>query len=469
MGGLRGKRVTVMGLGTRGGGLGVARWLVGQGAVVTVTDAKPAAALADPLADLAELPIRFVLGGHDERDFTPAGADLVVRNPAVRRDAPLLRLARESGVPVEMEISLFLAACPAPVIGVTGTKGKTTVSTLCAEMLRRWRPDTVLAGNMGISALESLPAIKPETPVVLEISSWQLEAAIEHGRSPHIAVLTTIAEDHLNTYRDFADYAATKRGITAHQRPTDWLVVNRDDPESWRAATETRARVVPFGLEDRGGDGAWLIGDRLIWRHGGAEWQLPRPKTVALRGDHGAANVLAALAAAGIRGAPPAAIAAALVAFAGVKDRMEGVALVDGVAFVNDTTATAPVAAAAAMNALAGTPIRLLAGGADKGLDPTPLVAAAAVHRPPPTVYLFAGTATPALAAALREAGIATQGPFASMAAAVEAARAEARPGDTILLSPGCASFGLFTDEFDRGEQFRRHVLALASPAGAPA
>ena len=458
-----------MGLGSRGGGLGVARWLVAGGAVVTVTDAKPAAALAEPLAELADLPIRFVLGGHDERDFTPAGADLVVRNPAVRRDAPLLRLARQAGIQVEMEIGLFLAACPAPVIGVTGTKGKTTVSTLSAEMLRRWRPETVLAGNMGISALEALPAIGPETPVVLEISSWQLEAVIEHGRAPHIAVLTNVAEDHLNTYRDFAEYAETKRGITAHQGPTDWLVVNRDDPESWRAAAETSARVVPFGLQDCGEDGAWLAGARFVWRLGAEEWSLPRPANAALRGDHGAANALAALAAVRLRGAPQQAIAAALEGFVGVKDRMEPVAVVDGVAYVNDTTATAPVAAAAALGALAGTPVRLLAGGADKGLDPAPLVAAVAAHVPTPTVYLFDGTATPRLAAALHDAGIEPRGLFGSMTEAVAAARADATPGETILLSPGCASFGLFADEFDRGEQFRRHVLGLAARVEAPA
>ncbi|HYO29185.1 MAG TPA: UDP-N-acetylmuramoyl-L-alanine--D-glutamate ligase, partial [Thermomicrobiales bacterium] len=386
MGELTGKRVTVMGLGTRGGGLGVARWLVAEGAVVTVTDAKPAEALTEPLADLAGLPIRFVLGRHDEAEFSPVGADLVVRNPAVRRDAPLLRLARESGVPVEMEISLFLAACPAPVVGVTGTKGKTTVSTLCAEMLRRWKPETVLAGNMGISALESLPPIGVETPVVLEISSWQLEAAIEHGKSPHVAVLTNVAEDHLNTYRDFAEYADTKRGITAHQGPEEWLVVNRDDPECWRATAATRARVVPFGLVDPGGDGAWLAGNRLVWRLGAEEWSLPRSTNAVLRGDHGAANALAALAAARLRGAPVEAIAGALEGFTGVKDRMEPIAVVDGVAYVNDTTATAPLATAAALDALAGQPVRLLAGGADKGLDPAPIAAAVAAPPPRPAV-----------------------------------------------------------------------------------
>ncbi|MGI9253695.1 MAG: Mur ligase family protein, partial [Thermomicrobiales bacterium] len=195
--GLRGARVTVMGLGTRAGGVGVARYLAGAGAIVTVSDMKPAAALAEPIADLAGLPIRFAVGGHDDTDFT--GADIVVRNPGVRRVNPLLQLARDHGARVEMELSLFLRACPAPVIGITGTKGKTTIATLTGELLRHWDPRTIVAGNMGISALGQLATITADTPVVLEISSWQLESAIEHGLSPHIAVLTTIAEDHLNT------------------------------------------------------------------------------------------------------------------------------------------------------------------------------------------------------------------------------------------------------------------------------
>ncbi len=209
---LHGKRVTLLGLGTRGGGLGVARYLVRQGAEVTVTDKRPAEELAEPLAELSGLSIRYVLGNHDERDFTPGGADLIVRNPGVPRRAPLLELARAGGIPVEMEMSLFFRACPAPIIGVTGTKGKTTVSTLTGDLLRDTFPDVVVAGNMGISALDQLPRLRPDVPVVIELSSWQLESLIEHRLAPHIAVLTMIAEDHLNTYDGFADYAATKRG-----------------------------------------------------------------------------------------------------------------------------------------------------------------------------------------------------------------------------------------------------------------
>ena len=320
---------------------------------------------------------------------------------------------------------------------------------------------------MGVSALEQLPRLHPEAPVVIELSSWQLEALIEHGLAPRIAVLTMIAEDHLNTYDGFADYAATKRGIARHQRPGDWLVVNRDDPEAWRAAGETAATVVPFGEGDRGDDGAWLTAEGLLWRWRSVEMRWPRPASPALAGRHGARNALAALAAAMLTGVNPNAIGRELEAFRGVKDRMETVAELDGVTFINDTTATAPAATVAALDALSRTAgqVHLLAGGADKGLDPSPIAEAAARHRA--TVYLFAGTATSALESALRNRGLAPRGPFAGMAEAVAAARYEAKPGDIILLSPGCASFGLFRDEFDRGDRFRETVRSLQQEQGS--
>ncbi len=460
---LRGKRVTLVGLGSRQGGLGIARYLVAQGARVTVTDLRSEDALAETISALEGLPIRYVLGRHEERDFTPAGADLVVRNPAVPRRAPLLQLARERGVPIEMEMSLFFRACPAPIVGVTGTKGKTTVSTLAGSLLREAIPATRVGGNMGVSALGQLDDLSPQAPIVLELSSWQLEALIEHQLAPRVAVITLIAEDHLNTYDGFEDYAATKRGITLYQQSRDYLVVNRDDPESWRAAGETAASVVPFGLSDPGDDGAWQSSDELVWRWRGSESRWPAPQSPALRGSHGRRNALAALAAAMLAGSNPEAIQRGLDGFAGVRDRMEVVATIAGVTYINDTTATAPVAAAAALSALGDKSgqIHLLAGGADKQLDPTPLAVAAAQSRA--AVYLFTGTATPALHAALTSQSVDPRGFFDSMSEVVTAAFAAATPGDTVLLSPGCASFGLFRDEFDRGEQFRKAVAAIAA------
>jgi len=448
---LRGRRATVMGLGTRGGGLGVARYLAEAGAIVTVTDMKSAESLAEPIAALGDLPVRFVLGGHDEADFREA--EIVVRNPGVRANAPLLEIARASGARIEMEMSLFLRACPAPVIGVTGTKGKTTTSSLIGEMLTAWDPRTVVAGNMGISALEHLAEITPDTPVVLELSSWQLEALDEHQLSPHIAVITMIAEDHLNTYQDFDHYAETKRSITAHQSTGDVAVLPTDDAEAWLAAGTTSARVIAVGDPAQSTESVWMEHDTLRVRIGSGDWSLPFPANPVLQPAHQRRNATLAAAAAAARGATPDAIGVALAQFRGVRDRMEVVAMIGGVRYVNDTTATAPVAAAAAVRSIHEGRVHLIAGGADKGLDPTPMIIA--IEEVRPTVHLIDGTATPRISAALESRGIAWSGPHTSMERALIAARESAASGDVILLSPGCASFGVFTDEFDRGAQFR--------------
>ncbi|MGH2531978.1 MAG: UDP-N-acetylmuramoyl-L-alanine--D-glutamate ligase [Thermomicrobiales bacterium] len=459
--GFKGKRFTVMGLGTRGGGVGVARFLVERGAVVTVTDMQPEDALAEPMRRLDGLPIRYILGRHDERDFTPDGADVVVRNPGVRRSAPLLQLARASGVRVEMEMSIFFRACPAPIIGITGTKGKTTTATICAGMLAAWDQRTVLAGNMGVSAVEALDRITAETPVVIELSSWQLEALDEHLLAPHIAVLTNISEDHLDTYQDFADYACTKRSITAHQALDDILLVNADDNEAFRAAEATNARVVPFGRLDQGSNGIWCDGAVVKLRRAGEEARVEMPPNPSLAGPHQAANVAAAAGAAFWRGASLDAITRGLERFGGVKDRMEPVAEISEVVFVNDTAATAPAAAVAALERFAGRRVHLISGGAAKQTNLGPVAAAA--RRWAHVVYLLDGTATPGLRALLEAEGVRTVGPFGSMEGAVRAAHHAACAGDVVLLSPGCASFGLFRDEFDRGDRFRAAVATLAA------
>jgi UDP-N-acetylmuramoylalanine--D-glutamate ligase len=459
----RGKRVTIMGLGTRGGGLGVARYLAGEGAAVTVTDRRTEDELAESIRDLGGLPIRFVLGRHEEHDFTRDGADIVIRNPGVRRNNQLLQLAREQCVPIEMEMSLFFRACPAPIIGITGTKGKTTTSTICAEMLRAWNPQTVLAGNMGISALDQLPQIDAETPVIIELSSWQLEALDEHRLGPHIAVLTNISEDHLDAYNGFADYAATKRTIAHHQLASDHLVVNRDDEETWRASAETSANVIPFGFAGSDSPGMWVNESELAWRTESREDRIAFPDNPALTGSRQALNAAAAGAAALLRGATIDAVKRGMQSFAGIKDRFERVAEIGGVEYINDTSATAPVAAIAALERLFGRRVHLIAGGAGKQSDLSSFADSA--REAAEEVFLLEGTATPALADLLTVRGVPIAGVYGSMDDAVRAASYVSMPGDVVLLSPACASFGLFRDEFDRGDKFREAVQAVASRA----
>jgi UDP-N-acetylmuramoylalanine--D-glutamate ligase len=444
-----------MGLGVLGGGVGAARYLAGHGATVTVTDTRDAAALAESIAQLEGLPITFHLGEHDRTDFTREGADVVVRNPGVPMDSPFLLAAQESGVAIEMEMSIFFRDCPAPIIGITGTKGKTTVSALIGTILHLWNPDSLLAGNMGLSALMELDRLTPDTPVALELSSFQIEALNDHRLGPQVAVLTNIFPDHLDRYRDFEHYAATKRGLAASMGPTDVVVYNGGDPEASRVVGETCARLVPFGLSRRDGDGAWLAGDRLVCSLNGTVWEFDRPDLLALDGQHGAMNALAAIAACMAYGVPEAAIREGLSSFAGVANRL---GTGSGVTYVNDTSATAPAAAVAGIRVLGpkSKRLHLIAGGADKKTDLTPF--AEELAQVNVSVYLLDGTATPGLRSLLEERNVPISGTFDSMASAVDAAASNASPGDSIALCPACASFGLFRNEFDRGEQFRRAV-----------
>jgi UDP-N-acetylmuramoylalanine--D-glutamate ligase len=457
-----------MGLGVLGGGVGVARYLASHGALVTVTDMREADSLESSIRQLDGLDIIYHFGGHDLRDFTAAGADIVVRNPGVRPDSPYLIAARADGVRVEMEMTLFFRGCPAPILGVTGTKGKTSVSTLCGEILGHWRPDTLLAGNMGVSALAAVGSLRPETPVVIELSSFQLEALDENRLGPHIAAITNISEDHLDRYDDFEHYLRTKLTIGHHLDATSFMVYNRDDGHANRIAGETSAMLVPFGLEDRGADGAWLDRGELVWRFRGDERRWLRPRQLSLSGVHGALNALAAIAATSAYGAPPEAIALGLESFGGVANRLEEVTSIDGVLFVNDTSATAPAATIAALNVL--TPrarhLHLIAGGSDKRSDLETLGVAIAASRA--RVLVLEGSATPMLVRHIELAGGSVEGSYASMDEAVRAAVAGARDGDIVVLSPGCASFGMFRNEFDRGEQFKQAVArTLREPSSS--
>ena len=460
-----GKRVTVMGLGVLGGGVGAARYLASHGAHVTVTDMRDKVALESSIQQLAGLPITYHLGQHELEDFTRQGADVVVRNPGVPMDSPYLAAAVESGVDIEMEMSIFFRDCPAPILGVTGTKGKTTVSALIGNMVRAWRPDAVLAGNMGISALQELDRIAPDTPVALELSSFQIESLVEHKLSPKVAVLTNISPDHLDRYRDFEHYAATKRALTWSMGPTHFVVYNADDPEVSRVTAETIACQIPFGIGEGRGDGAWLVGNDLIYSWRGKQMTFGRPDILALAGDHGARNALAAIAGCAAYGVPEAAIRAGLESFRGVENRLEQVATIDGVVWINDTSATAPVAAVAGLRVLAPRAriLHVIAGGADKNTDLAPFadeIAACGAR-----IYLLEGTATATLSKLLAARGVDIIGTYPSMDAAVQAADKSVQSGDVVALCPGCASFGMFRNEFDRGAQFRAAVNTLNSAA----
>jgi len=452
-----GKRVLVMGLGIHGGGVGVAKFLAQHGARVTVTDLKSADDMAASLKSLEGLDIEYMLGEHRETDVL--NSDMVIRNPAVPREHPLLQLAAAHGIPVEMEIGLFCRLCTAPITGITGTKGKTTTALLTGAMLAEKDPRTVVAGNMRVSALDMLARIDANTPVVLELSSWQCEGLESIRFSPQLAAITNLYPDHLNRYADMAAYADAKALIFANQKPDDWLVLNADQKSAREFAAKAPGHVMWFSRTQRI-EGMYILGDEIVRQSGQQTTVIASRKDIRLLGDHNVENVLAAALLALLAGVTPQQIRAALQGFAPVPHRLELVRELNGVRYVNDTTSTAPAAAIAALKAI-GENIVLIIGGADKGLDFEALgrsVSVRAKH-----IVMLDGEAYYRLDDMIRYGGGGGKiaGRFYSLVDAVYKAYELAQPGDTVLLSPACASFGMFKNEFDRGEQFREIVNGL--------
>jgi UDP-N-acetylmuramoylalanine--D-glutamate ligase len=471
---LRGKRALVMGLGVHGGGLGVARFLAEHGARVTVTDLRSAEQLAATLEQLKGLPIDYVLGEHREADFR--NTDLVIRNPGVPRESPYLRIAREAGAVIEMEMTLFFRLCPAPIIGITGTKGKTTTTLLTGAMLKQQFPDTVVAGNLRVSALAQLPQITPRTPVVLELSSWQLEGLGEAGLSPRFACVTNISADHLDRYPSMAAYIEAKRQIFLHQGSDGLVVLNMMDATVADMALRAPGHVAWFAAEysdyvqsflrkhARDLVSAWNK-RFLFWQDNGTMEIVASKDEVQLLGRHNLENIAAATTLAVACGVKTEQIRTVIQNFSGVPDRLELVRELHGVRYINDTTATTPTAAAKALHSVEGPKIAIV-GGADKRLDFMEF--ARALLKRTKAVVLLRGDATNKLLEAMDAARTKTEsalptplGPFDNLRAAVEAAHSIAEAGDAVLLSPGCASFGMFKNEFDRGEQFRQIVRSL--------
>ncbi|MDE2898422.1 MAG: UDP-N-acetylmuramoyl-L-alanine--D-glutamate ligase [Chloroflexota bacterium] len=424
---LRGRRVVVMGLGVQSGGLGVAAYMREQGADLVVTDLRSEAQLASSVAALGSAGVRYVLGRHEMDDFRHA--EVVVRNPAVRDDSRYLRAAREAGAHIEMEFTLFLRWCrQARVIGVTGTRGKTTTATALHAMLAAGGQQALLAGNMRVSALAQLHEIEPGSTVVLELSSAQLEGLAGTGLRTRGAIVTNLMADHLDRYGDMRAYAEAKLPLVANQRPGDWAVIPAGSEwPDWFAA-QAGGTVMRPDLEDA--PPGW--GDS------------------PLSGRHNRTNLVLAAAAARRVGVGDDAIEWAVRDFGGVPARQELVGTVGGVRAYNDTTATTPEAALAALATVPG-PWVLIAGGSDKRLDFTPLAQRLLTMEGLRGVVLLPGTGTDRLRPLLEGRRIEAA---ADMAQAVDQALALARWGDAVLLSPACASFGLFSNEFDRGDQF---------------
>ena len=444
---LSGRNILVVGLARTG--LSAANFLIGKGARVSVTDLRTKDELDDQVARL-QGKVHLMLGRHREADFT--GADMIVLSPGVPSRIPPLVRAREQGVPVWSEIELACRFLKGTLIGVTGTNGKTTTTTLIGEMLAESRRPHVVAGNIGVPLLEKVKEATEETVWVVELSSFQLETT--QTLRCRVAVVLNVTPDHLDRHPSFEDYWRAKRRILLNQKGSDFAVFNRDEPNSRRMAEGAEARSVFFSRQERC-TGVFCRDGKIRIRVGGRSHQVMDRNRIRLKGEHNLENVLAAAAASYLVGVEPDSIARACRTFAGVEHRLEWIRDLEGVSFYNDSKATNVESASKAMEALE-QPLVAIMGGTNKGSDfrvLRPLVKRKVRH------LVLLGEAKESLMEGLR--GTAPVSEAAGLEEAVRRAFVAALPGDAVLLAPACASFDMFRDFEERGRAFKKLVSQL--------
>ena len=451
---LQGKTIVVIGFARQGKAL--ARWLPTIGARVVINDGKTAEELRLNPADYPG--VEFILGGHPE--ILLEGADLVCVSGGVPLDLPILQLALRYGVPLTNDAQLFMERCPAPVIGITGSAGKTTTTTLVGEIFKRAGHRTWVGGNIGDVLLSVLPIINPQDRVVMELSSFQLELMTV---SPNIGAVLNITPNHLDRHGTMEAYAQAKAHILLHQKPRDVAVLGRDDAVARQLEGLAAGDVVWFSAREMVADGACLVGERLVVAGGASPDEEPHVicerKDIHLRGDHNVLNVLAACAITGAAGVDPEIMGEVIREFRGVAHRLETVREVNGVTYVNDSIATAPERVQAALKSY-DEPLVLLLGGRDKKL-PWEIMLALALTKSRhiiafgefgegivELVKLLCGSEEPVTC-------------VKSLDEAVPLAAQIAQAGDVVLLSPGGTSYDAYNDFVERGEHFRKLVQAL--------
>jgi UDP-N-acetylmuramoylalanine--D-glutamate ligase len=442
---LKGKNVLVIGLARTG--RECARFLVEQGARVSVSDLRSAEQLKSELDGLAGLAIRYHLGGEEKRWLD--GIDYVVPSPGVPMANLLLRAAVERRIPVLSEIEVAARFFSAPLVAITGTNGKSTTTTLIGAMLQAEGRKIFLGGNLGAPFIGAVT--NDWDWGVVEISSFQLEWVDQF--KPRIAVLLNMTEDHLDRYPTFADYCHAKERIFAAQTKDDVAILNRDDAKVWALRDRLKAQVVSFGF-GAVAEGVFATKDEIFWRAGANEETFPLAK-VKIQGVHNVENMMAAIAAVKFAGVSRRAMQRTLEEFPGLEHRLEFVREKDGVRYFNDSKGT-NVGAVVKSLASFSVPVILLAGGVDKGGDYAPL--ADGIRQRVRRLVLF-GEAKTIIAEAL---GMLTETAIVDdIQAAVGDAAEHAQTGDVVLLSPACSSFDQFRNYAERGKIFKQLVQAL--------
>lgn len=429
---IRGKKITVMGLGLLGRGVGDIRFLAQCGARITVTDKKTETELSDSIKTLSDIPnVTYHLGGHQEEDFV--AADMVLKAPATPLDSPFIQKAIDSGVHVTMSTALaakYAHDMGVITVGVTGTRGKSTVTYMIHHVLTHYTGKRVhLGGNVrGVSTLALLPQLQKDDVLLMELDSWQLQGFGYEAISPHIAVFTSFSPDHQNYYPNDDVYFADKARIFAHQKKGDICIVHKSIAERALSYNPPVTPRIPDPLD--------------------VQWQLQVP------GEHNRDNAALAQEALRALGITDDVIKEGLLSFLGVEGRLEYIGEKNGIKIYNDNNATTPTATLAALQAFEGQRIVLIAGGADKGL---PLdTFAQYIQKNVPHVFLLSGSGTNRLLPLIPSAYV-----HDHFETVIREAFSAARPGDILLFSPAFASFGHFNNEYERNDTFKKIVASL--------
>ena len=451
---LNGKTVLVLGFARQGKAL--ARWLPGLGARVIVSDRSPADSFNGDLAGYGS--VQFVMGGHPLAllDHT----DVLCVSGGVPLNLPIIQAAVERGIRLTNDAQLFLERCPAPVIGITGSAGKTTTTTLTGEMNRLAGHKTWVGGNIGDVLLDVIDEIQPDDRVVMELSSFQLEVM---DISPALGAVLNITPNHLDRHETMENYIRAKAQMILHQHRDDIAVLGRDDVGSRSLEQVVKGDLCWFSMNEMVANGAFLAGQRLIVAgdsapDGGSQVICER-EDIPLRGDHNVLNVLAASAIAGATGIHPDIMREAIRTFKGVPHRLEVVRVLGDVTYINDSIATAPERVIAALRSYE-EPLVLLAGGKDKKLPWEEMIALALQKT---RMIVAFGDAAELIVETVRRVAGNEDGVtrVSTLPQALDVAVTLAQPGDVVLLSPGGTSYDAYEDFVERGEHFRQLVMAL--------
>lgn len=451
---LEGKRVLVVGLARTG--IVVSIFCAAYGARVTAVDEKPEAALAGAAEKLRAAGVGLGFGVIRPEVFLDQ--DLVIVSPGVPAKLPGLELARNRNIPVWSEIELAWRLLRGKLVAITGSNGKTTTTALVAHILQSAKVPVLVGGNIGTPLLARVEASSDSTVTVAEVSSFQLETV--DAFRPDVGVLLNLTPDHIDRHGSFEDYARAKQKLFQNMLDRDAAVLNADDLQVAQRGP-VHGQTFWFSRLKRLAAGTFLRGDQILFRRDGSESVLMRRTDIPLRGEHNLENVLAASTAAILAGAPVDAIEAAVRTFPGVEHRLEFVADIAGVSFYNDSKATNVDATLKAIEAFPGS-LFVILGGKDKGSPYEPL---REPLRQKAKLALLIGAATEKIAAELE--GAVQMQRVGTLGRAVTAALEQAKPGDTVLLAPACASFDQYENFEQRGREFKEIVARLAAESAA--